>query len=67
MLRGSISPMKMLFMLPWSHIGYPLIAVGSVINISKETLYAVDASARSSVKLAPEIGGGYITSVEELY
>ena len=40
---------------------------GGVINISEETLHAVNASAPSSVKLAPEIGGGYMASVEALH
>lgn len=44
-----------------------LTAVGGVINISEETLRAVNASIEYSVKLAPEIGGGYMASVEALH
>ena len=44
-----------------------LIAIGGVINISEETLQHVNASAAYSVKLAPEIGGGYMASVEVLH
>ena len=46
---------------------FPLTAVGGVINISEETLHAVNASAQYSVKLGPEIGGGYMASVEALH
>ena len=45
----------------------PLTTAGGVINISEETLHAVNASAKYSVKLAPEIGGGYMASVESLH
>ncbi|KAI1383943.1 uncharacterized protein F4822DRAFT_56151 [Hypoxylon trugodes] len=48
----------------WDSITY---ADGGVISISEETLYAVNASAKYSVKLAPEIGGGYMASVEVLH
>jgi len=48
----------------WDSITY---ASGGVINISEETLRAVNASAEYSVKLAPEIGGGYMASVEALH
>ena len=44
-----------------------LTAVGGVINISEETLHSVNASTEYSVKLAPEIGGGYMASVEVLH
>ena len=44
-----------------------LITLGGVINISSETLHAVNASADYSVELAPEIGGGYMASVEVLH
>ncbi|KAI1192459.1 hypothetical protein F5X97DRAFT_329620 [Nemania serpens] len=40
---------------------------GGVINISEESLHAINASAKYSVKLAPEIGGGYMASVEVLH
>lgn len=46
---------------------FPLTAKGGVINISEETLHAVNASAKYSVKLAQEIGGGYMASVEALH
>ena len=53
---------------PDSRVGsVSLIAIGGVINISEETLQAVNASAAYSVKLAPEIGGGYMASVEALH
>ncbi|KAL8793247.1 MAG: hypothetical protein Q9195_004183 [Heterodermia aff. obscurata] len=48
----------------WANITYQ---DGGVINISKETLHAVNASAEFSVELAPEIGGGYMASVEALH
>ncbi|XXG93753.1 hypothetical protein Hte_000002 [Hypoxylon texense] len=50
----------------WDSITYA-DAAGGVISISEETLYAVNASAKYSVKLAPEIGGGYMASVEVLH
>ncbi|MCJ1360131.1 MAG: hypothetical protein MMC33_010134 [Icmadophila ericetorum] len=48
----------------WANITYK---DGGVINISEEMLHAVNASAEYSVKLAPEIGGGYMASVEALH
>lgn len=54
-------------MLPRSWVTFWLIVVGGVINISEETLHAVNASVEYSVKLAPEIGGGYMASVEALH
>ncbi|KAL9026019.1 MAG: hypothetical protein Q9196_005252 [Gyalolechia fulgens] len=44
-----------------------LTTAGGVINISEETLRSVNASAEFSVKLTPEIGGGYMASVEILH
>ena len=67
MLRGPISPIKMVSIVPRSHLAFPLTTVGGVINISEETLHAVNASDEFSVKLAPEIGGGYMASVEALH
>ncbi|KAL8852519.1 MAG: hypothetical protein Q9221_002643 [Calogaya cf. arnoldii] len=52
---------------PPSRLTLALTAVGGVINISEETLRAVNASREYSVKLAPEIGGGYMASVEALH
>ena len=37
------------------------------MSISEETLLAVNASFDYSVKLSPEIGGGYMASVEVLH
>ncbi|KAF4609846.1 hypothetical protein G7Y89_g15777 [Cudoniella acicularis] len=48
----------------WNGITY---GDGGVISISAETLHAVNASAEYSVKLSPEIGGGYMASVEALH
>ncbi|KAL9038195.1 MAG: hypothetical protein Q9180_003279 [Flavoplaca navasiana] len=48
----------------WADITYEN---GGVINISEETLHSVNASTEYSVKLAPEIGGGYMASVEVLH
>lgn len=48
-------------------VNFTLTTVGGVINISEETLHAVNASAEFSVKLAPGIGGGYMASVEALH
>ena len=62
----NITSKKMLFTLPWSHTGSLLIAAGCAINISEGMLHAVNTSAKFSVELAPEIGGGYMTSVEAL-
>ncbi|KAL9108367.1 MAG: hypothetical protein Q9227_006827 [Pyrenula ochraceoflavens] len=44
-----------------------LISVGGVFSISEETLHAVNASEKYSVKLSEEIGGGYMASVEVLH
>jgi hypothetical protein len=44
-----------------------LTLTGGVISISEETLHAVNASAEYSVKLAPELGGGYMATVESLH
>jgi len=48
----------------WDSITY---GDGGVINISEDVLRAVNASVEYSVKLAPEIGGGYMASVEALH
>jgi len=47
----------------WASITYK----NGVINISEETLHAINASVEYSVKLAPELGGGYMASVESLH
>ncbi|PQE17047.1 tat pathway signal sequence protein [Rutstroemia sp. NJR-2017a BBW] len=44
-----------------------LTFAGGVISISEETLHAVNASTEYSVKLAPELGGGYMATVELLH
>ena len=44
-----------------------LSVAGGVISISSEVLKAVNASEDYSVKLAPEIEGGYMASVEALH
>lgn len=44
-----------------------LTLTGGVISIPKETLHAINASASYSVELHPEIGGGYMASVEALH
>ena len=54
MPREPISLIKMVSVLPWPQINFPLTAVGGVINIYEETLHAVNASAEFSVKLAPD-------------
>lgn len=59
--------MRMVRMLSRSEMGFSLTAAGGVISISDETLRAVNASTEFSVKLAPEIGGGYMASVEVLH
>lgn len=41
--------------------------LGGVISIDEETLLAVNGSTENSVKLAPELGGGYMASVEVLH
>lgn len=46
---------------------FQLTLLGGVISISNETLHAVNASAAYSVELAPEIGGGFMASVEALH
>jgi hypothetical protein len=40
---------------------------GGVMSISIETLKAVNASELYSVKLDPELGGGYMASIEVLH
>lgn len=40
---------------------------GGVISIDEETLRKINGSQEYSVKLAPEIGGGYMASVEVLH
>jgi hypothetical protein len=44
-----------------------LIVAGGVISIDEETLHKVNGSRQYSVKLAPEVGGGYMASVEVLH
>ena len=41
--------------------------IGGVISISEENLLAANASLDYSVKLSPEIGGGYMAAVEVLH
>jgi hypothetical protein len=40
---------------------------GGVIGIDEETLEKVNGSRQYSVKLAPEVGDGYMASVEVLH
>ncbi|KAH7394355.1 hypothetical protein BKA66DRAFT_410649 [Pyrenochaeta sp. MPI-SDFR-AT-0127] len=44
-----------------------LMAKGGVISIDEDTLHKVNGSREYSVKLAPELGGGYMASVEVLH